>query len=142
ETKEEIQVIDKKLEKIEEEIELTADELNEVEEEESEAEEFTVEETEAIKSSQIIDEEKPTKKGFFNKLISGLTKTRKEMTDKIDGILSMYKKIDEELFEDLEEVLVTADVGVNTTMELIDRLRDRVKSDKVTDPSKVKELLK
>lgn len=89
-----------------------------------------------------VEDEKPTKKGFFDKLISGLTKTRKEMSDKIDGILSMYKKIDEELFEDLEEVLVTADVGVNTTMELIDRLRDRVKNEKVTDPNDVKELLK
>ncbi len=89
-----------------------------------------------------IIEEEPKKKGFFDKLFGGLSKTRKEVSDKIDGLLSMYKKIDEELFEDLEEVLVTADVGVNTTMELIDRLRDRVKTDKVVEPSEVKELLK
>lgn len=82
------------------------------------------------------------RKVFFDKLFGGLSKTRKEVSDKIDGLLSMYKKIDEELFEDLEEVLVTADVGVNTTMELIDRLRDRVKTDKVVEPSEVKELLK
>ena len=89
-----------------------------------------------------IIEEEPKKKGFFDKLFGGLSKTRKEVSDKIDGLLSMYKKIDEELFEDLEEVLVTADVGVNTTMELIDRLRDRVKTDKVVELSEVKELLK
>ncbi|MBC8590483.1 signal recognition particle-docking protein FtsY [Wansuia hejianensis] len=80
--------------------------------------------------------------GFFEKLVSGLSKTRDNMSNKIDNILSMYKKVDEELFEDLEEVLVTADVGVNTTMELIDRLRERVKSEKVNDPNDVKELLK
>src|SRR5699024_521958 len=82
------------------------------------------------------------KQGFFEKLMSGMTKTRKEMTDKMDEILSKYKKVDEELFEDLEEMLVTADVGVNTTMELIDRLRDRVKEERITDPNLVKELLK
>lgn len=89
-----------------------------------------------------IPEEKPKKLGFFDKLLSGLTKTRKEMSGKIDSILSSYKKIDDELFDDLEEALVTADVGVNTTMELIDRLRDRVKAEKTSDPIEVKNLLK
>ncbi|MBU5314202.1 signal recognition particle-docking protein FtsY [Tissierella carlieri] len=90
------------------------------------------------------EEEKPSKKkpGFFEKLMNGLTKTRDDISNKIDGILKSYKKIDEELFDDLEEVLVTADVGVNTTMELIDRLRTRVKEEKVTEPEEVKELVK
>lgn len=89
-----------------------------------------------------INKKQDKKPGFFEKLVSGLSKTRDNMSNKIDNILSMYKKVDEELFEDLEEVLVTADVGVNTTMELIDRLRERVKSEKVNDPNDVKELLK
>ena len=82
------------------------------------------------------------KLGLFEKLKNGLTKTRKDMSDKIDGILKSYKKIDEELFEDLEEVLISADVGMNTTMKLIDNLRDRVKEDKITDPEGIKVLLK
>lgn len=91
-----------------------------------------------------IEVETPTKKkpNFFEKLMSGLTKTRNDISNKIDGILKSYKKIDDELFDDLEEVLVTADVGVNTTMELINRLRDRVKEEKVSEPEEVKELLK
>lgn len=89
-----------------------------------------------------IEKVEPKKLGLFEKLKNGLTKTRKDMSDKIDGILKSYKKIDEELFEDLEEVLISADVGMNTTMELIDRLRSRVKIDKVIDPEGVKDLLK
>lgn len=89
-----------------------------------------------------IEKVEPKKLGLFEKLKNGLTKTRKDMSDKIDGILKSYKKIDEELFEDLEEVLISADVGMNTTMELIDRLRNRVKIDKVIDPEGVKDLLK
>lgn len=91
-----------------------------------------------------VEIEEPAKKkpGFFEKLMSGLTKTRDDISNKIDGILKSYKKIDEELFDDLEEVLVTADVGVNTTMELIDRLRDRVKEEKINEPEEVKNLLK
>lgn len=91
---------------------------------------------------QEIQDEKPKKTGFFDKLLSGLTKTRNEMSSKIDNILSAYKKIDDELFDDLEEALVTADVGVNTTMELIDRLKDRVKAERTSDPNEVKGLLK
>ncbi len=88
-------------------------------------------------------EDVPKKKiGFFEKLKDGLAKTRNDISGKIDGVLNSYKKIDEELFEDLEEVLITADVGVNTTMELIDRLRERIKKEKTKDPIEVKELLK
>lgn len=88
-------------------------------------------------------EEVPKRKlGFFEKLKDGLAKTRNDISGKIDGVLNSYKKIDEELFEDLEEVLITADVGVNTTMELIDRLRERIKKEKTKDPIEVKELLK
>ncbi len=80
--------------------------------------------------------------GLFNRLIGGLSKTRKEMSGRLDSILSAYKKIDADLFDDLEEALVVADVGVSTTMELIDRLKDRIKEEKVNDPNEIKALLK
>jgi len=64
------------------------------------------------------------------------------MTEKIDAVLKAYRKIDDELFDELEEVLVTADVGINTTMEIIDRLRDKVRENKISESEKVKELLK
>lgn len=88
--------------------------------------------------------EKPAKKkmSLFEKLKNGLTKTRNDMSNKIGDILNSYKKVDEELFEDLEEALVTADVGAATTMEIIDRLKERIKKEKVNDPLTVKELLK
>lgn len=84
------------------------------------------------------------KKGisFFQRLKSGLDKTRKGMTEKIDRVLKSYGKIDEELFDDLEEILVTADVGINTTMEIIDRLKDYVRENKITEPENIKEALK
>lgn len=80
--------------------------------------------------------------GFFDKLKKGLEKTKKSITDKIDGILSMFTKIDEKLFEELEEVLITADVGVPTTMYIIDKLKEEVKRNRVTEASAVKEILK
>src|SRR5690625_1873604 len=99
-------------------------------------------EKESTTRKDLIEETGEKKQSFLDKLVTGLTKTRKEMSNKIDSILSFYTRIDEELFEDLEEVLVTADVGVNTTMKLIDNLREKVKSEKVTEPAHVKEMLK
>ena len=95
-----------------------------------------------ISDKSSTDEEERPKLTFFDKLMAGLDKTRKNMTNKIDGLLKSYGKIDEELFDDLEEILVTADVGVNTTMKIIDRVKDRVKQEKVSDPKDVKDLLK
>ncbi len=82
------------------------------------------------------------KLGFFSRLKSGLSKTRKGITEKVDQILKSYKKVEEELFEDLEEVLITADVGVNASLVIIDELRQKVKERKVNEVSEVKELLK
>ncbi len=105
-------------------------------------EEIREEVVEEVANVEEVIEEPVKKLNFFEKLKNGLTKTRKDMSNKIEGILNSYKKVDEELFDDLEEVLVTADVGMNTTMEIIDRLRNRVKQEKVNDPQEVKELLK
>lgn len=102
--------------------------------------EETVAEIEEINEGR----EKPTvkKEGLFARLKQGLTKAKQGITDRIDEVLKSYTSVDEELFEDLEEVLITADVGVNTTMEIIDNLTDRVKSKKITDPMTVRDELK
>ena len=83
-----------------------------------------------------------SKEGFLSKLKEGLQKTRKGMAEKIDGILKSYGKIDNNLFDELEEILVTSDVGINTTMDIIERLKTKVKENKVTEAIEVKELLK
>lgn len=86
--------------------------------------------------------EEPKKKvSFFEKLKSGLTKTSKVITDRIDNLLNDYGKIDDELFDELEEILITADIGMNTTMEIIDELKDELKARKITDSSEVKGVL-
>lgn len=82
------------------------------------------------------------KAGFFSRLKEGLSKTRSSITEKVDQVLKTFKKVDEELFEELEEALITADIGVNTSMEIIAKLRVLIKEKKVSDSAEVKELLK
>ena len=65
--------------------------------------------------------------GFFDKLKSGLNKTKNAIVGKIDNIVKSFRKVDEELFEELEEALISADIGVYVTEEILDRLRDTVK---------------
>lgn len=79
--------------------------------------------------------------GFFKKVFTGLEKTRNNFTDKINEVLGTYLTIDEELYEDLEDILITADVGVDTTINLINNLKERIKNEKVTDPNSVLPLL-
>ena len=80
--------------------------------------------------------------GFFEKLKKGLTKTRDEFTDKISDMLKLYVNIDDDLYDELEEILVTSDVGVETSMDIIDKVKDKVKEKKVKDPLLVKDCLK
>ncbi|WBW50622.1 signal recognition particle-docking protein FtsY [Peptoniphilus equinus] len=82
------------------------------------------------------------KLGFFQKLKKGLSKTREEMGVKINTVLGAYVKIDDDLLEDLEDVLISADIGMTTTMTLIDNLRETIIQNKVNDPSQVMPLLK
>ncbi len=86
-------------------------------------------------------EEEPKKKGFFGKLMDGLNKTRKGITDVMDDLFSNYGEIDEDLFEELEEILIMADVGMDTTMKIIDALRDELKARKIKEASLIKEVL-
>lgn len=87
-------------------------------------------------------EEGQEKMGIFARLLAGLSKTKDNITGRIDNLLKSYTKIDEDLLEELEEILITADVGVTTTMEIIDRLRDMIKERGVKDPLEVRDLLK
>lgn len=81
-------------------------------------------------------------KGFFSKLKDGLDKTRKNITERIDDIINYYTEIDDDFFEELEEVLITADVGVETTMEIIEYIKAKVKKEKIGNPDKIRGLLK
>ncbi len=80
--------------------------------------------------------------GFFDKLKEGLTKTRKSITEKIDQVLVSFGKVDEELFDELEEILITSDLGIETTMRIIADLKTKVRERKIIDPMKVKDILK
>lgn len=80
--------------------------------------------------------------GFFEKLKNGLRKTKNSMMGKIEGLLKRFSKIDEELFEELEETLILCDIGVNTSVKICDELRDRVKKENVKDPELIKDMLK
>lgn len=79
--------------------------------------------------------------GFFEKLKQGLTKTKNAVFGQIDNIFRSFVRVDEDLFEELEEVLITADIGVDTTEEILDALRERVKDERAKDPESVKKLL-
>jgi fused signal recognition particle receptor len=79
---------------------------------------------------------------FFDKLKAGLTKTRKGITERIDQVLVSFGKVDDDLFDELEEVLITADLGIDTSLHIIDITKKKVKERKITDPLKIKELIK
>ncbi len=80
--------------------------------------------------------------GLFEKLKNGLRKTKNSMMGKIEGLLKKFSKIDEELFEELEETLIMCDIGVNTSVKICDELRDRVKKDNVKEPEQIRDMLK
>ena len=79
--------------------------------------------------------------GLFKKIKDGLKKTRESVVNKIESMLKSFTKIDEELFEELEELLIMGDVGVNTAAKITDELRKRVKKEGVTNPEDVLGLL-
>lgn len=82
------------------------------------------------------------KMSLFERLKQGLSKAKQGITDRVDQVLKSYTKVDEELIEEIEEILITADVGVDTTMNIIDKLTDAIKTKKITDPQDVKVELK
>ena len=81
------------------------------------------------------------KKGFFKRLVSGLTKTRDNIVSGIDAVFSGFSHIDEDFYEELEEILIMGDLGVKATMAILDELRDKVKQQHIKEPAECKELL-
>lgn len=79
---------------------------------------------------------------LFNNLKTGLTKTRNALTDKINEALNLAVTIDEDLYEELEEILIMADIGMDTTMEIIERLKDKIRKEKINDVELVRPALK
>ena len=79
--------------------------------------------------------------GFFDKLKAGLTKTKKAFVAGIDAIFGSYRDVGDELFEELEELLITSDVGAETTMEILDALHDKIHDERITDPEDAKTAL-
>ena len=80
--------------------------------------------------------------GFFKKISEGLKKTRDSFMGALGGMLNSFTKIDEELFEELEEILIMSDIGAATAQKICGELRDRVKKNGVTDPTMIKDMLK
>ena len=168
-SKEEIKEEDKNLEEIYEKLEEVSEEGN-LSEEDLETSEEIEDTNEKFQDKEVIEEaienkteekevnnleensenleeeleeitEAPKKASLFQRLKDGLDKTRKEVGIKINTVLGAYVKIDDEMLEDLEDILVSADVGMETTMKLIDNLRETIIREKVNDPKEVKPLL-
>lgn len=144
---EQIEAQEEAKEEIAEIEEIKAEDIEKVQDIETQEKQDEIEESEDTVENQIDDEveeeeEKPKKVSLFDRLKQGLTKAKQGITDRIDEVLKAYTKVDEELLEDLEEVLITADVGVNTTMDIIEKLEDVIRTKKITDPQDVREELK
>ena len=81
------------------------------------------------------------KKGFWSRLVSGLSKTRDNIVSGIDSIFNGFSSIDEDFYEEIEEILIMGDIGVNATEAIIENLKEKVKENKIKDPAECKELL-
>ncbi len=81
------------------------------------------------------------KKGFFSRLVQGLAKTRDNIVSGIDSIFSGFSAIDDDFYEELEEALIMGDIGIDTTMSIMETLRQKVKEQKIKDPAECKALL-
>ena len=134
-------------EELNEEKEPLAEEAD-IEAEAGEVPEIGFEETEAeavIEEAAVRDENMPEtgkKTGLFDRLKDGLKKTRDSITNRIDQVLVSFGKIDDELFDELEEILITSDMGMETSMNVIAELKAKVKNDKITSSQGVKLALK
>lgn len=138
EIKEEIEVV----ESIDNSDEIENIQVEEEKTEESKGEEEQKEDDQQEKSIEGQSDIAQTPKGLFSRLMEGLSKTKNNIMGRVDGILNSYTKIDEDLLEELEEVLITADVGLTTTMDIIEKLRSLIKTRGVKDPLEIRDLLK
>ena len=80
--------------------------------------------------------------GFFDKLKTGLNKTKESINEKINDVFSNFRKVDEEFLEELEEILIMSDIGIETSTKIINKLRERMKKEKIEDEEEVKKVLR
>ncbi len=116
-------------------------EVEELETQETETQETEVDSTESIEEVVEFLEEKQNKKSFFAKLKDGVKKTRDSIFSNINSVFNMFTSIDEDLFEELEEALILADMGVDTSLHIITELRKTVKKKGITEVHEVKSAL-
>ena len=117
------------------------EEVAEPETEESESEELDETEAEASEPEEPQEPEKKKKKGFFEKIRDGLRKTKDSVIAKMQLVLNAFTKIDEDLFDQLEETMIMGDMGAETSIEICDQLRKRVKERGITDPKQIMGLI-
>ncbi|MTI60775.1 MAG: signal recognition particle-docking protein FtsY [Firmicutes bacterium] len=91
---------------------------------------------------EVTEKKNDSEGGLFNRLKNGLSKTKDGFINKVTGLFSTHGKIDDELFEELEEILIQADVGINTAMELIEGLEERVEEDELKEPEELTKVFK
>lgn len=138
-------ITEQQAEEISEELhDITEGQVQELSEEHDDIVEEHVEEVpvELVDVTEEEAEEEPEKRGFFARLKEGLSKTTQNITGKIDQMLGNYTKIDEDMLEELEEILITSDMGYETTVEIVDRLRQNLKEKLIDNPAQVKPELK
>ena len=122
-------------------VEPEPEEVAESETEESESEELDETEAEASEPEGPQEPEKKKKKGFFEKIRDGLRKTKDSVIAKMQLVLNAFTKIDEDLFDQLEETMIMGDMGAETSIEICDQLRKRVKERGITDPKQIMGLI-
>lgn len=88
------------------------------------------------------DHNKDKKQSVYQKLKYGLSKTREDLSKKINSIIGSFKSLDDEMIDELEEILITSDIGVETSMQIIEKIKDRAKKENISDSSKITEILK
>ena len=98
-------------------------------------------ETESSENESEENSETEKKQGFFSRLVAGLTKTRDSFVSGIDSIFSGFSSIDDDFYEEIEEILIMGDIGVRATQEILENLQQKVKENHIKQPEECKELL-
>ena len=117
----------------------TSEESSETEPTEDTSEQNSETESSENESEEISETEK--KQGFFSRLVAGLTKTRDSFVSGIDSIFSGFSSIDDDFYEEIEEILIMGDIGVRATQEILENLQQKVKENHIKQPEECKELL-
>ena len=109
---------------------------------ESRFEETIEENFENENSKQLQDDDTDEELGFFTKLSKGLSKTREQFSSKLKNLFTANVKIDDDLYDELEEILISADIGMKSTIEIVDQLKDEIKEKSVKNADEIFPLLK